>query len=403
MSFPLLNKLNKKLTVFLFLILGSFCLISPLKTELIKNYGDLRLDYFEKEKDDLYILGSGDILAIRFLEEFSININFEDSTEQLENKLFGINNYEIDGSGFLNLPRIKKIYVEGLTVSELTYLLDKRYKEFIKEPKVQIDLIGFRPISVYLDGEVENAGLYVLSGFGVESKNDIKEFDVRFQNNNLDILPQKNDLTYQKQFPKLFDLIRKAGGITIYSDLSNIEIIRDNPISKGGGKIKTTVNLLDVIDKNDKTQNIRILDGDKIIVKRSSDGINEQIRKAIASNLNPKFINILIVGRVENQGKISVSKSSSLNDAISMAGGLKVLRGQVSLTRFKTNGDIERRSFRFSQTAERGSYKNPYLQTGDVINVGKGPIVKSAEVVGEITQPFLGIYTTYSIFEDILN
>ena len=395
--------LNKKLNLFLFVILGSFCLISPLKTELIKTYEDLGLDYLEREKDDLYILGPGDTLAIRFLEEFSFNINFENSNETLENKLFGFNDYEIDGSGFLYLPRIKKTYVEGLTVSELTNLLDKRYKEFIREPKIQIDLIGFRPISVYLDGEVENAGLYVLSGFGVESNNQLKEFDVRFQNNNLDILPQKKNLTYQKQFPKLFDLIRKAGGITIYSDLSNIEIIRDNPISKGGGKIKTTVNLLDVIDKNDKTQNIRILDGDKIVVKRSSDGLNEQIRKAIASNLNPKFINILIVGRVENQGKISVSKSTSLNDAISMAGGLKALRGQVSLTRFKTNGEIERRNFRFSQRAERGSYKNPYLQTGDVINVGKGTIVKSAEVVGEITQPFLGIYTTYSIFEDILN
>lgn len=403
MSFFRLNKLNKKLILNLFLILGTFCLIRPLKTELIKTYEDLGLDYLEKEKDDLYILGPGDKLAIRFLEEFSININFEDASEPLESKLFGINKYEIDGNGFLYLPRIQKTYVEGLTVTELTNLLDERFREFIREPKIQIDLIEFRPISVYLDGEVENAGLYVLSGFGVESKRELKEFDIRFQNRNLDILPQKNDLTYQKQFPKLFDLIRKAGGITIYSDLSNIEIIRDNPISKGGGKIKTSVNLLDVIDKNDKTQNIRILDGDKILVKKSSDGLNEQIRKAIASNLNPKFINILIVGRVENPGKISVSKSSSLNDAISMVGGLKVLRGKVALTRFKTNGEIERRNFRFSRGAERGSYKNPYLQTGDVINVGKGAIVKSAEVVGEITQPFLGIYTTYSIFDDILN
>ena len=43
-------------------------------------------------------------------------------------------------------------------------------------------------------------------------------------------------------FPTVFDAIKSAGGITTYSDLSSIEIIRKNSISNGGGKIKKNVN-----------------------------------------------------------------------------------------------------------------------------------------------------------------
>ena len=68
-----------------------------------------------------------------------------------------------------------------------------------------------------------------------------------------------------------------------------------------------------------------------------------------------------------------------------------------------SDGKIEKRKFGFSPNAKRGSYKNPYLKTGDIITVGKGPLIKTNEVIGEVTSPFLGIYGTYSILDDILN
>ena len=36
---------------------------------------------------------------------------------------------------------------------------------------------------------------------------------------------------------KLFDVISKSGGITPYSDLENIKVVRKNSISNGSGKI----------------------------------------------------------------------------------------------------------------------------------------------------------------------
>ena len=40
----------------------------------------------------------------------------------------------------------------------------------------------------------------------------------------------------QKKITTISDVIRKAGGITSLTDLSRIEIIRDIPLGKGGGK-----------------------------------------------------------------------------------------------------------------------------------------------------------------------
>ena len=80
-------------------------------------------------------------------------------------------------------------------------------------------------------------------------------------------------------------------------------------------------------------QNIRIYDGDIIKIKKSNNQILEQISKAIKSNLNPRLIAVFISGRVEQTGKTTISRGSSLNDALELAGGPKFVRGRVIFTR----------------------------------------------------------------------
>ena len=54
------------------------------------------------------------------------------------------------------------------------------------------------------------------------------------------------------------------------------------------GKIKTNVNLLKSLELQDSNQNIRIMDGDTISIKRSEKKSLSQISKIFKSNLNPK-------------------------------------------------------------------------------------------------------------------
>ena len=92
-------------------------------------------------------------------------------------------------------------------------------------------------------------------------------------------------------------------------------------ISKGGGKKKAIINFLNVIDNGDLDLNITLSDQDIINIPRSENLLLSQISKAIRSNLNPKFLNVVVSGRVNNPGIIKLSKLSTLSDAIMVAGG----------------------------------------------------------------------------------
>ena len=152
-------------------------------------------------------------------------------------------------------------------------------------------------------------------------ENEIKQINIDDQNQMINQNSMNNNV-----FPSLIDAIRKSEGITINADLSNIKITRINNISDGGGRISTTVNLLETLEMRDTSQNLRILDGDTITIERNDKPVIQQISKAIQSNLNQKFISVLIAGRVENPGTIKINKTATLSDAINLAGGAKVIK-----------------------------------------------------------------------------
>ena len=52
-----------------------------------------------------------------------------------------------------------------------------------------------------------------------------------------------------------------------------------------------------------------------------------------------------------------ISRSGTLNDAIDMAGGKKVIKGPITFVRFNNDGTIDKRKFKIKRNAKRGSYK----------------------------------------------
>ncbi len=350
-------------------------------------------DYIKKIPDDyFYILGPGDKLSIKVNDQ--------------KNELDGI--FIINNQGTTYLKRLNEIYVEGLTVKELTKILNEEYKKFVINPSIKINIIGYRQVKFYIEGEVVTPGIHILKGSS-SSDEDNDDINIPFSinldysqvddssNNNSSII-KENNFTY---FPTLIDALRKSGGVTTYSNLEDIVVIRRNSISNGGGKISTKINLLKLIEEKDFDQNIRIKDGDIILIKRNEDPALAQISKAIKTNINPKFINIIVAGRVENAGKLSINKSSTLVDAIEFSGGIKVIKGPVRFLRYHNDGSIDKRVFRYKPKAKRGSYKNPYLTNGDVIYVGKSILNITSEVISEVTKPIQGIVSSYGLYKAI--
>ena len=100
-----------------------------------------------------------------------------------------------------------------------------------------------------------------------------------------------------------------------------------------------------------------------------------QLSKAIQSNLNPKFINVFVSGRVKNPGPIKLTKSSTLNDAIDIAGGSKVLKGKTRFVRFLNDGQIDTRKFKYSKRNKtyiaQINIMDKILKSASTVKIGK--------------------------------
>ena len=123
------------------------------------------------------------------------------------------------------------------------------------------------------------------------------------------------------------------------------------------------------------------------------------VSRAVQYDLNQKFINVNVFGRVNSPGKLVLARNSSLNDAIAVAGGAKALRGKIKLISFKNTGSIENRRINYNKGNKRGTFNNPFLNEGDLVIIDDSFLSTSSEVIKEITSPFQGLFSTYGLIK----
>ncbi len=371
----MLNNLSKYLSILLLFSGSNLPALTSINLET-NNSKIISTDYLNKLPPNDYILGSGDNLSI---------VVSRDYPELTSTSV-------IDGEGTIYLPKLNRVFVKGLNIAELQDILNKAYGEFIKFPNVEVIVTEYRVIRVLVSGEVENPGLQTLKGSFKTISEDNQIANVN--NNSFN----KSSTSF---FPTVFDAIRMSGGITPFTDLTNVQVIRKNNLSEGGGFKTATIDFSKVLISGETTQNIRIYDGDVIKLKKSKKENKFLFTKAILSNLNSKFISVFITGRVVNPGKTAISKASVLTDAVDIAGGVKVLKGPVLFIRFNNDGTIDKRKFKYKKNAKRGSYSNPMLRNGDLIFVDQNFLTSTNEIVNEVTSPFIGIFSAYGLIKAI--
>ena len=137
-----------------------------------------------------YILGPGD----------NLNIYFEGLN------LF-TNTYMISLEGYLILPELGNFYASGLTLVELKNVLLEKYKEYVIDPSIEITINSYRPVSVYLSGEVKNPGLYTII---YRSSSGQKLSDPYQMINGRDIVKSLPYTDLLSRLPKIFDVIKGA-------------------------------------------------------------------------------------------------------------------------------------------------------------------------------------------------
>ena len=105
------------------------------------------------EADQKAILDSAGNLRLQAGEKIRITVYGEASLS---------GDYQIDPSGFLSLPLAGTIKAAGLTQAELKQELSQKLRsEYLKNPRVTVSIVEFRPF--YILGEIEKPGSYPYS------------------------------------------------------------------------------------------------------------------------------------------------------------------------------------------------------------------------------------------------
>ena len=134
--------------------------------------------------------------------------------------------------------------------------------------------------------------------------------------------------------------------------------------------MRTKLNFLELITEGNETQNIRLFDGDAIVVSRSPVELREQIVKAGQTNLSPDFLQVFVTGRVRDRSKVchrGASRRSSL-----AAAGAEASPWPSGVHTLQPRRKYRWRKFFVTNTSPAGSYKN-LLMAGDVVRVNDSP------------------------------
>lgn len=186
----------------------------------------------------------------------------------------------IGPDGFIRLRLIGSIQAAGLTVDELAAQIEKALRQYLREPKVVVNLKQFTPLArrVYIMGAVKAPGAYPLPLVGPTT---------------------------------VFDAIMLAGGFSDNADWERVRVFRRD------GQMQT-VNLKN-LQAGDLTGGGIVQPGDVIWVP-------------------PAYIVVNIVGAVSKNGIFSVPTKATLLDAVALAGGVtdpsanvRVFRGGIEM------------------------------------------------------------------------
>jgi polysaccharide export outer membrane protein len=181
--------------------------------------------------------------------------------------------FRVENDGQFDYPFLGRIKAGGTTVGEIAAVVKAKLADgYLRNPQVTVDVEQFRSQSVFVMGEVRSPGKYMLTG----------------------------SVT-------LIEALAQAGSVTSGAG-SDVLILHPKETTKGaptlpqeGDADVQRVSLRD-IQSGKLSQNVQIRDGDTIFV--------------------PKADRFFVTGQVRNPGSYVLEPSTTVLQAISMAGGV---------------------------------------------------------------------------------
>ncbi len=210
-----------------------------------------------------YTIGPEDVLSVSFWQDPSLN-----------------QTVTVRQDGKITLSVIGEITAAGLTPTQLAQKIGDQVSRYNKEiSQATVEVLQYNSQKVFITGAVRNPGKYA--------------FEV---------------------MPNAFELIKEAGGVTEFGDLSNVVIVRG---SVNEGEI-LHVNLSEIIAQGDESKYPELFPRDIVEVKRAPSEEGPGLPTA-AAGMRKSIV--YVIGRVGNPGSINLEPGMEVLDAISLTGG----------------------------------------------------------------------------------
>jgi polysaccharide biosynthesis/export protein len=273
----------------------------------------------------------------------------------------------ISSDGTIQLPMVGNVLVNGLTPAQATERLMELLHPYVRRPQVSVSLLGIRPLLISVTGEVRRPGPLV----------------VRPPESEIASSTQFTDVTEGEVYTLSYALVL-AGGLTPNADLRKIVIRRRSPAQSLVAQADQTeiqVNLWEILQSGSLASDLRLQDGDEIIVPTAVLTSADQ-QQLLSSSLAPSEISIQVAGEVNRPGQIVIAPSADVSAAIGAAGGITTTgaRSKIRLLRMAPNGQLEEQTFRFGEASVT-------LQEGDVIVVERKQTQRVLDVLGQVLNP----------------
>ena len=213
-------------------------------------------------------------------------------------------NVVVGPDGQVSFPMIGKVQAEGLTINQLTDVMTKKLKQYIKIQESQINIVfrKYEQVRVMILGEVKKPGAYQV-----------------------------------RPGEKVLNLVSLAGGTTQVADMNDLKLRRDDK--------SLTIDLEALLTgtQSKQGQNYQLQEGDTLYVPKGVVEVN-------------------VLGEVKSPGSYEVKKGSRVSDVVAKAGGTT---NQVA-AKIKYISDDKEEELVLDELLQ-GQTKNPIVKEGDTI------------------------------------
>ncbi len=317
------SKLNHKIRAVFVLFILIFNLISYSYAEEENKLGIARVK-LQAVLTPPYVIGPGDQLLI-------IDRTLREVFGQVEQ--YGVT---VAADGYISIPlpdgTQENILAAGYTLDELSSEIRSKFGKTLINPLVYVQISRYRPINVYIAGEIVKPGVYKLETTSTSEKGGstsaLNTFGL-----------------------SVTEAIQLAGGLKPRADIRNIVLIR------GASSERKTVDLKALLKGEDTSLDINLQPGDAIYIKAANDIEDQaQYNVLLLGKLAYQEVPVSVIGEAIHGGNFTLPNDSTLLDAISKAEGPNIV------------GSLKK--IRLSRYDDKGIYRTYKINVHDLIHEG---------------------------------